>query len=81
MHFRRKMPAARTRGGKMPRERKDRVDDWRWLSNWPAWWDLVFHRRPPRRRDKRLERAVLFDRIDADAACWPTWRKPHKYFW
>jgi hypothetical protein len=81
MHFRRKKPAVRTRGGNMPRARKTAFEEYRWLDNWPAWHDLVFHRRPARRRDKRLERASLMGRVDCEEACWPDWRRPHNYWW
>ena len=80
MHFRRKKPAIRTRGGNMPRNRVKGCE-WRWMRNWPAFHDILHHRRPPRRRDKRLERASCMDRDDPDAACWPDWRRPHHYFW
>lgn len=51
-----------------------------WMNSWPAWWDLVFHRRPPRRRTKRLEQAVMQGR-DPDDIAWPVAKKPHNYFW
>ena len=81
MHFRRNKPAIRTGGGRTPRERGGYRKEYRWMNNWPAFHDLLHHRRPPRRRDKRLERATLFDRVDTEATCWPTWRKPHLYWW
>jgi hypothetical protein len=54
--------------------------EWFWMSGWPRWWDIVFHRRPHRRRA-----AVLLGKIkagaDPDAIAWPVSKKPHLYYW
>jgi len=83
MHFRRKKPATRTfrKGRDLRRDAEKGLPDWVWLNSWPAHHDILSHRRPPRRRDKRLERSALMDRVDADSACWPDWRRPHDYWW
>lgn len=52
------------------------------MHSWPRWWDIVFHRRPPRRTSKRMEHLIQLDKIDADDASFPTGtHKPHNYFW
>ncbi len=52
-----------------------------WASGWPRWWDIVFHRRPHRRKAWQVTKRVLAGKIDADAAVWPLDRKPHRYYW
>lgn len=52
-----------------------------WLANWPRWWDIVFHRRPERRRTKAMVRRIMLGQLDADDAAWPVPKKPHQYFW
>lgn len=51
-----------------------------WLCRWPAWWDIVFHTRPQRRKEKELEKKVLSG-ADPDEIVWPVDKKPHHYFW
>ncbi len=52
------------------------------LASWPAWWDILHHRRPKRRCNRRMERAVLMGWLDADEAAWPLGNhKPHNYYW
>lgn len=84
-HHRRKKPRIRTSA--------KRYDKWRekelaergvhhyWLSSWPAWHDIQFHRRPHRRYTKTMEHRVLSAAIDPDEACWPLAKKPHIWFW
>jgi hypothetical protein len=50
------------------------------LKSYPRWHDIVFHRRPQRRRTKALERAILKGG-DPDVTAWPLQRKPHVYYW
>lgn len=52
-----------------------------WLNAWPRWWDVFFHTRPRRRRDKSMMQAVKSGRIEADAAIWSVGKKPHVYYW
>lgn len=47
----------------------------------PAWFDRVFHSRPRRAREKRIEAAILRGAVDPDAAIWPLDRKPVIYFY
>ena len=83
MNFRRTKPSTRTYGrrGLKAIERKYPDLDWIWVTRWPAYHDILYHRRPPRRKDKALANAIRDGRLDADCACWPDWRKPHKYYW
>ncbi len=69
-NFKRKRPKSAARG-RRPRR----------MSSWPAWWDVVFHRRPARRRASRVTRAVLAGRIEWEAATWDPQKKPHRYYW
>ena len=57
------------------------VPGWDWMGSWPRWWDIVFHRRPHRRRAAEVTRAVVLDKLDADNAVWPVSKKPHNYYW
>lgn len=73
-NFRRRLPRTRTpttysRNG-------------RWLSSWPAWWDVINHRRPQRRVTDVLLRAALRDAVDVEDVAWPLGNhKPHRYYW
>ena len=52
------------------------------MSHWPAWWDLVFHTRPKRRKGKALTTKIVKGDVDPDAAVWPLGNhKPHRYYW
>lgn len=52
------------------------------LQSWPRWWDVLHHRRPPRRITHALVKAVLEQRIDPDEVAWPvSSHKPHAYYW
>lgn len=54
----------------------------RWLGHWPAWWDRMFHNRPARRANHRLEVDLRKDRVDPDEALPKvTGHKPHHYYW
>lgn len=52
----------------------------RWMGNWPAWWDLVFHTRPRRRRTREAVVLIMQGR-DPDGITWPVAKKPHVYYW
>jgi hypothetical protein len=53
-----------------------------WLRRWPRWWDIVFHRRPERRKTRAAERKIVTGVVDVDAAIWPLGNnKPHSYYW
>ena len=73
-NFRRKKPRKRTYGGGKSRGH--------WLSHWPAWWDRLFHNRPERLANHKLEQDLEKDRVDPDEAL-PKYdgKKPHKYYW
>jgi hypothetical protein len=51
------------------------------MRHYPKWWDVVFHTRPTRAANKRLERELEQDKVDPDEALGPVAHKPHKYFW
>ena len=83
MNYKRGKPRT-SNGGRRSIDRwrmKQFGDDWHWMCNYPRWWDIVFHRRPHRRRAMETTRAVLLGKVDADAAIWPVSKKPHNYYW
>jgi hypothetical protein len=51
------------------------------LNSYPSAWDIQYHTRPRRSKEKRLAKAILNDKIDADEAIWPLSKKPHIYYW
>lgn len=71
-NFKRRKPRTRTRG------RSGRTH---FFNHWPAWWDIMFHRRPERRRAAAVTAKVRRGEIDADQAAWPVGKKPHQYYW
>ncbi len=68
-NFRRKKPRHRTRTNVTS------------MNSWPAWWDVIYHRRPARRRAAAIKGKILRGEIDADSATWPVGKKPHNYYW
>ena len=82
-NFKRKKPRARTSRGYSHRAGNKRFSEHHtfWMCHWPAWWDIIFHRRPARARAAALERKVLNGAVDVDDATWPVNKKPHSYFW
>lgn len=47
----------------------------------PRWWDVLFHRRPARRRDTQLLRRIM-QGADPDGIVWELGtHKPHNYYW
>ena len=81
-NFKRNKPRLRTFRGYSMRAGAARFDKYHsaWMCSWPAWHDILHHRRPPRRKTAALERAVLSG-ADADAIAWPTGKRPHLYYW
>ncbi len=81
-HYKRGYPRAASRGQKLDKWKAKKLgDEFHWLYRWPRWWDVVHHRRPPRRRATAVKRAVFLGKIDPDAAIWPVNKKPHTYYW
>lgn len=76
-NFKRKKPRTRVRGSKGRGRRASTY----FMNSWPAWWDIVFHRRPSRRRQAHTTRAIMTGARDPDAVDWPDYRRPHRYFW
>ena len=52
-----------------------------WLAHYPRWWDVIFHTRPHRRHEREVLEQIRTGVIDADAAAWPRWHRPHNYYW
>lgn len=68
------------------KERDKDIDywpDWRgyiWLNCYPRWWDITFHTRRYRAKNKSNERKVLKGK-DSEDLIWSDYRKPHIYYW
>lgn len=60
--------------------RRIKSDDYKWFSNYPRWWDKVYHTGPARAQSRALERRVLRG-DDPDNMTWLTNHKPHIYYW
>ena len=82
-NFRRNKPRHRTSRGYSKRAGNERFKQHHaaWMRWWPAWHDILHHRRPHRRQTAAIERAVLLDRVDPDIAEWPVAKRPHLYYW
>jgi hypothetical protein len=70
-------PSHNTRWNKW---RSENVPEYRWMSHWPRYWDIVFHTRPHRRRTRECVVLVMQGR-DPDNIAWPVAKKPHIYYW
>lgn len=83
-HFKRKRSRTSPSGGYSNNAMKHRLgsryDEHAWIRNYPRHHDKVFHTRPRRRAEQRLERAVVKG-ADPDEINWPVSRKPHIYYW
>jgi hypothetical protein len=42
--------------------------------------NMMFHIRPTRRKQRRLEKSILRG-ADPDGIAWPLGKKPHSYYW
>lgn len=51
-----------------------------WMGSWPAWWDIVFHRRRHRAETRVVERRLMSG-DDPDAIVHPLAKRPHTYYW
>jgi len=84
-NFRRRRSAVRTASKSYykwtAKHREDRFGSRFWLCTWPAWHDIVHHRRPSRRKERALELSLKLDRLDAEEALWPLSKRPHTYYW
>lgn len=80
-HFRRNKPRIRTFRGYSARASDGRYAGYScWTRNYPAWHDILYHRRPHRRETKAVELKIMRG-LDDDAALWPLSKKPHQYYW
>ena len=52
-----------------------------YLRESPEWHDIMFHRRPMRRLEKKFVRQAQLGYADVDTIPWPGRKKPHKYYW
>lgn len=77
-NFKRSKPRLRTFGKRFIKRPANPL--YCWSGNWPAAWDILYHRRPHRRATKRLEIAVMHG-ADPDNLAWPVAKKPHVYYW
>lgn len=78
-HKRKKARANQRTGSKNDLKRKFGYD-WYWLRDEPLWWDVIHHRRPTRRANKRCEVKIMKGE-DPDNIAWPLYKKPHIYYW
>lgn len=56
-------------------------DEFSMMSNYPRSWDIQFHTRPRRAKEKLVERKIVTGKIDPDEAIFPLSKKPHIYYW
>lgn len=75
MNHRRKKPKSRTH-----RSYSGRGQPCYFLRWQPRWFDIIFHRRPHRRKTARMEFEVLKG-TDSDFLAWPVSNRPEKYYW
>lgn len=48
----------------------------------PGYWNIVYHNRPRRRKDKRICHKILMGELHPDNTAWTLGnRKPHEYYW
>lgn len=52
-----------------------------WSSSYPRSWDIQYHNRPRRAKERKMAKLVTMGRVDYDEAIWPLSRKPHIYYW
>lgn len=81
-NFRRKKPRHRTSSRYSTRVGNKRFSHIHpcWMYWYPAWHDILFHRRPHRRATKEVEGKLLRG-ADPDDLVWPVSKKPHVYYW
>jgi hypothetical protein len=83
-HYKRKKPRISPSRGYSRNGLKHRLGDrhhkFAWIDNWPKYWDVLMHTKPSRRKQRKLEVAVMKGE-DPDNMTWPEGRKPHIYYW
>jgi hypothetical protein len=82
-NYKRKRPALRTFTHTSSRERLKRNPAWntRWMDSWPAWHDVLYHRRFARRKEKKELQRIMNGYIELDTYCFAPNHKPHHYYW
>lgn len=53
---------------------------YRWNGNYPRHHDKIFHTRPRRRLEKKIQKKVMKG-TDPENLAWPVEHKPHIYYW
>lgn len=79
-HYKRRRPRTSPAHHARGSGKWDRPPEWRWMSCWPRWHDIVFHTRPQRRRTREAVVLVMQGR-DPDTILWPVEKKPHIFYW
>jgi len=64
----------------LKRRFKNSTQDWKWWQGTPSSHNILFHTRPQRREERRLEIEILKG-ADPDNIPWPLDKKPHSYYW
>ena len=64
----------------LKRRFKGNTEKWKWYKGTPSAHNIIFHHRPRRREERRLETQIKKG-VDPDGIAWPTARKPHHYYW
>ncbi len=65
---------SRTRHHGFQGKRRTFGDSWRWMRNWPRWWDKLRHHAPARRQERDMLAKL-------EEENYPDRRKPHNYYW
>lgn len=65
---------------KKPRTRGTRHGDMH-FHGWPAWWDIVFHTRPTRAKNREALRRIFKGDLDHEDHVFLNGKKPHIYYW
>lgn len=80
----RKKSRIRMPGGNMGRARLARIQktgvEYCWYGRTPAWWNIMRHHRPSRRKTKEMEGRIVKGE-DFENMAWPVSRKPHIYYY
>jgi len=80
-HYKRKRPRTGANRGGHDRRRHERQPYYNWLCSWPRWWDITFHRRPYRAKEKAVLRRIAKGDADLDDVTFAPAKRPHIYYW
>jgi hypothetical protein len=76
--WRYELTVSRTRHHGDKAKERTHGDSWRWLGNYPGWWDTMMHHKPRRQAERSIKHKIL--RGDEETL-WPLDKKPHIYYW